>query len=72
MVKDILRSGKFLFDFDVESYVLSIGDELVDFAVEKETISQENIKKYLDDIKKIKKELIPLVEKTIKLTQDPR
>lgn len=68
MVKDILRSGKFLFDFDVESYVLSIGDALVDFAVEKEAIPQENIQKYLDDIQKIKNELIPLVEDTLKLT----
>lgn len=67
-VNDILKSGKFLFDFDVESYVLSICDKLVDFAVEKEAIPQENIQKYLDDIQKIENELIPLVEDTLKLT----
>ena len=67
-VNDILKSGKFLFDFNVESYVLSICDKLVDFAVEKEAIPQENIQKYLDDIQKIENELIPLVEDTLKLT----
>lgn len=72
MVNDILKSGKFLFDFDVESYIIPVSNNLIAFAVEQETISQENVQKYLDEIKKIEEELIPLVEDTLKLTQELR
>jgi hypothetical protein len=72
MVNDTLKCGKFLFDFEVEAYISPICDELITFVVEKETISQENIQKYLDDIKKVEKQLIPLVENILKLTQELR
>lgn len=65
-----LRQGKFLFDFDAESDIMRLYRILILFIYDR--VEENNFKDYRDEYietaKKLDKEVVPLVEKTLKLS----
>lgn len=67
---NILKQGKFLFDFDAESDIMQLCKILILFIHDRveENKFKEYKDEYIETAKKLDKEVVPLVEETLKLS----